>query len=70
MAGTGRIRFGALKKPRHLTEPAWVQSVLIVVTLSFLGLFLAVPLASVFVEALRQGWRVYVEAIREPVARA
>lgn len=52
---------------RH-TEPRWVQALLIAVTLGFLTLFLFVPLAAVFTEALRKGWGYYLAAIREPVA--
>jgi len=54
----------------QLTEPRWIQIILILVTLGFLGLFLFVPLAAVFTEAFRKGWSVYVAAIGEPVALA
>ena len=53
-----------------LTEPRWVRMLLIGVTLGFLSLFLLVPLAAVFSEALQKGWSVYLAAIREPVALA
>jgi sulfate transport system permease protein len=43
---------------------------LIAITLIFLALFLVVPLAAVFSEALRRGWAVYVASITEPVALA
>ena len=43
---------------------------LIGVALAFLALFLFVPLAFVFVEALRKGFGVYVAAIAEPDALA
>src|SRR5439155_15404656 len=43
-------------------------ALLIGVTLAFLALFLMVPLAAVFVEALRKGWSMYLASIREPVA--
>lgn len=39
-----------------LEEPAWVRYVLIALALAFMGLFLLVPLVSVFAEALRRGW--------------
>ena len=54
----------------YLTEPLWVQRVLIGITLLFLGLFLVVPLAAVFTEAFRKGWSVYLASINEPVAWA
>jgi sulfate transport system permease protein len=54
----------------QLTEPRWVRFLLIGVTLGFLGLFLFVPLAAVFTEALRKGWGYYFDSIREPNALA
>jgi len=51
-------------------EPCWVRWLLIGVTLVFLGLFLLVPLAVVFAEALAQGWRTYVGALVDPNARS
>ncbi len=53
---------------RATSEPRWVQWVLIGLTLSFMTLFLFVPLATVFVEALKKGWGVYLAAITEPDA--
>jgi len=50
------------------TEPAWVRRLLIAVALAFLTVFLFVPLAAVFVEALRKGVDVYLAAISEPDA--
>jgi sulfate transport system permease protein len=49
-------------------EPAWVRAALIVVALGFLTLFLFVPLAAVFAEALKKGWQAYIAAIIEPDA--
>ncbi len=49
-------------------EPAWVKGVLIVVALAFFSLFLLLPLVTVFVEALRRGWEVYLAALVEPDA--
>jgi sulfate transport system permease protein len=53
-----------------LAEPAWVRFVLIAAALLFLLLFLILPLATVFTEALREGIRVYAAAILEPEALA
>jgi sulfate transport system permease protein len=50
------------------TEPAWVRRVLIAVALLFLSLFLFVPLITVFFEALKKGWDVYLAAVTEPDA--
>ena len=51
-------------------EPAWVRRTLIGITLAFLALFLFVPLASVFYEALKKGLDVYLAAITEADARS
>ena len=55
---------------RRTGESLWVKWTLVAVALFFLGLFLVLPLASVFAEALAKGWRVYLDAIREPEALA
>ena len=49
-------------------EPAWVRVSLILLALSFLTLFLFVPLATVFYEALKKGWDVYLAAVTDPDA--
>ncbi len=51
-------------------EPSWVRWTLIGLALTFLTLFLFVPLISVFYEALKKGTDVYFAAITEPDARA
>lgn len=51
-------------------EPRWVRLVLIGLALAFLGIFLFVPLAAVFYEALRKGVAVYWQAVIEPDALA
>ena len=50
------------------TEAAWVRYTLIGITLIFLFLFLVLPLAAVFAEALRKGFDAYWEALKEPDA--
>jgi sulfate transport system permease protein len=50
------------------TEAAWVRYTLLTVALVFLLLFLVLPLAAVFTEALRKGLGAYLEALREPDA--
>jgi len=52
------------------TEAVWVRRVLISVALGFLTLFLFVPLVTVFHEAFKKGWDVYLAAIVEPDARS
>jgi sulfate transport system permease protein len=51
-----------------VTEPAWVRLTLIVAALAFMTLFLFVPLATVFYEALKKGVGVYFAAITDPDA--
>jgi sulfate transport system permease protein len=55
---------------RALTEPRWVQWVLIAAGLAFIGLFLVVPLVQVFAAALDKGLEYYANAIVEPGALA
>jgi len=47
-----------------------VRWALIALAAAFLGLFLFMPLAAVFTEALKKGWEVYLKAIVEPDALA
>ncbi|BDT60691.1 sulfate ABC transporter permease subunit CysW [Massilia varians] len=58
-----------VRRPKtNVLEPDWVRYLLIAVALAFLTLFLFVPLAAVFLEALKRGWDVYLESIRDPDA--
>ena len=50
------------------TESKPVQWLLIGIALLFLAVFLVMPLAAVFTEALRKGWDTYLEALKEPDA--
>ncbi|WP_295853921.1 sulfate ABC transporter permease subunit CysW [uncultured Xylophilus sp.] len=52
------------------TEAAWVRYTLIGIALVFMVLFLILPLAAVFTEALRKGGGAYLEGLREPDAWA
>ncbi|HPH13980.1 MAG TPA: sulfate ABC transporter permease subunit CysW [Burkholderiaceae bacterium] len=51
-----------------VSEGAWVRRTLITIALVFMFLFLVLPLAAVFTEALRKGAGAYLEALREPDA--
>ena len=63
------VKYGnKIAKNRATSESVAVRYSLIAVTLLFLGLFLFVPLAAVFAEALRKGFGVYFAAIIEPDA--
>ncbi|AVT03024.1 sulfate ABC transporter permease subunit CysW [Paracidovorax avenae] len=50
------------------TEAPWVRWTLIGIALAFLLLFLVLPLAAVFTEALSKGVGAYLDALREPDA--
>ena len=50
------------------TEAPWVRFMLIALALGFMLLFLVLPLAAVFAEALRKGFGAYLEGLREPDA--
>ena len=50
------------------TEPLWVKWTLIGIALGFIFLFLVLPLAAVFTEALRKGSGAFLEALKEPDA--
>jgi sulfate transport system permease protein len=52
------------------TEAPWVRRTLIAIALVFVLLFLVLPLAAVFTEALRKGLGAYLEALKEPDAWA
>ena len=52
------------------TESAAVKAALIALALAFLALVLFLPLAAVFSEALRRGWRVAIAAVADPDALA
>jgi sulfate transport system permease protein len=69
-AGGNRLA-GASAGPARggpLTEPRLVRYLLIGLALAFLGFFLVVPLLLVFVKGFADGWKVYLAAVREPVA--
>ena len=53
---------------RATSEPAYIRWLLITIVLIFLSLFLIVPLAAVFTEALSKGFDTYLTAITEPDA--
>ena len=53
---------------RATHEATWVRLLLIGVALGFLALFLLLPLATVFYEATRKGWGVYLKAVSDPDA--
>jgi sulfate transport system permease protein len=68
--GFGRGAGAQATRPSHLSEPRTVRWTLTALALAFLGLFLVLPLATVFLEAFSAGWSAYVDAIAEPDALA
>ena len=60
----------AAARNRATAEPAYVRCLLIGLALAFLGVFLLVPLAAVFTEAMRKGVDTYLAALTEPDAVA
>jgi sulfate transport system permease protein len=63
-----RTRFDT--KARATSEPFALKALLILLAVAFLSLFLLLPLASVFVQALDKGSAAYVAALREPMTFA
>ena len=59
---------GQVSSKRATADPAWVRFALLSTVLLFLGLFLFLPLAAVFTEALRKGYGTYLTALSEPDA--
>jgi sulfate transport system permease protein len=53
-----------------LQAPRWLFAGLLLLTVGYIALVLLLPLAAVFVEALRNGWQAAFDAIREADALA
>jgi sulfate transport system permease protein len=79
MAATASIRIpqtAAISAPRHYEdnsatrESALVKWSIVSVSVLFFVSFLLMPLATVFIEAFRKGWDVYVASVTEPDALA
>jgi sulfate transport system permease protein len=51
-------------------EPRWLRIVLIAIAVLFLGIFLFLPLVTVFMEALRKGVGAYFASFSDPAARS
>jgi sulfate transport system permease protein len=57
-------------RPAALGDPPGIRWLLVGVSLVFLGIFVVLPVAAVFVEALGKGLAAYAEAIADPETRA
>lgn len=49
-------------------DPPWLRWLLIVITIGFILLFLALPVGIIFSEALKNGWKTYALALKDPAA--
>ena len=52
------------------TEPLMIKLILITLSLLFLGVFLVLPLVSIFITAFQKGWETYIASITHPDALA
>ncbi|MFZ4536311.1 sulfate ABC transporter permease subunit CysW [Propionivibrio sp.] len=72
MAGSVALQPGSGNAGRwesaSLSEPPWVKWVLISIALTFFGIFLLLPLGSVFFEGFKKGWHAYLAALVHPDA--
>jgi sulfate transport system permease protein len=70
MAGTTTLtpRSTRHRESAATAEPRWIRWILITLALLYLGLFLVVPLAAVFTQALEKGIRFYFSAVTDPEA--
>ena len=57
-----------MKTNPNITEPRPLQWLLIGIALLFLAMMLVIPLAAVFAEALKGGWRLYLASLSDPEA--
>ena len=56
------------KATHSTTEPAWVRWLLIGVAVAFMGLFLVLPLLSVFIQAFAKGVGFYFATVSDPTS--
>ena len=67
MSGTNTTQYSnyrqKINRGRSTSEPAWIRYSLTLIMLLFLTLFLFIPLAAVFTEALHKGFDTYITAL-------
>ncbi|TFW71011.1 sulfate ABC transporter permease subunit CysW [Methylotenera oryzisoli] len=72
MSATATTQYSSYRnkvaRSRATSEPVWIRYLLTTIALTFLTLFLFVPLAAVFTEALRKGFDTYITALVDPDA--
>ncbi|MEY4692050.1 MAG: hypothetical protein RIT19_2375 [Verrucomicrobiota bacterium] len=59
-----------VKSRRGIEEPAIIRTVLIGAAMGFIGIFLLLPLANVFAQALAKGWSACLGALQQPDTRS
>jgi sulfate transport system permease protein len=64
----GPMSWGRMRTPT--SESLLVQGLLMLVGLGFMAVLVVVPMVVIFVEAFRQGWHAYVDALLNPQALA
>jgi len=72
MPGTPKRQLlaGRAASRRGTEEPPFIKWLLILLALAFALVFLLLPLANVFVQALAKGWSVYIASLTHPDSRA
>jgi sulfate/thiosulfate transport system permease protein len=59
-------RAASRRTPDARADPTWVRSLLICVSVCFLGLFIVLPLINVFTQAFSKGAEAYIAALTDP----
>jgi sulfate/thiosulfate transport system permease protein len=59
-------RAAGRRTPDARADPTWVRSLLICVSVCFLGLFVVLPLINVFTQAFSKGVEAYIAALTDP----
>ncbi len=60
----------SIRSRRGTEDPAWVRGMLIAASLGFAMVFLVLPLANVFGQALAKGWSASLSSLTEPDTRS
>lgn len=58
----------SVENKHGIQDPLWVRWTLITITVGFVAIFLALPVAIIFAEALKDGWKTYAIALKDPAA--
>lgn len=58
----------SIENKHGIQDPLWVRWTLITITIGFVAIFLALPVAIIFAEALKDGLKTYAIALKDPAA--